>query len=283
MDLIHSPAKLNLFLEVTEKRTDGYHNIDSVFLTINLADDIKISLLESDKIDVTTNHPEVPDGEKNIIYTAVTKIKELKKIKSGVKIAVTKNIPVGGGLGGGSGNAGAVIGYLADKWGFNPKSPEILELAKSIGADVPFFLHKTNIAVCGGIGEIVTPIGFKGCLWLILVNPGININTGEVYRNLNLTNPQKNSKIIIDAINKEDLTGISLNLFNRLEEPVLIKYPVIAQIKKDLLDIGCTGSLMSGSGSTVFGLAENERQGKKMLKLIREKYKGFFSKLVRSE
>jgi len=280
---IKSVAKLNLFLEITEKRPDGYHNLDSIFSLINLSDDIKIEFTKNGEINVATDHPEVPDGEKNIIYKTVLRIKELKRIKSGVNIFVTKNIPVGGGLGGGSSNAAAVISCLSKQWGFDAKSEEILDLAKQIGADVPFFLHDARMARCEGIGETVTPLEEIPELWFVLVNPGLNINTGEVYRSLNLTKEKKDSKIIMDAIYRKDLAKIADNFYNRLEEPVLKRYPVIADIKKVLMDYGCIGSLMSGSGSTVFGLVENEHQGKNLLKLIKENYKNYFLRLVKSE
>jgi 4-diphosphocytidyl-2-C-methyl-D-erythritol kinase len=277
---ILSPAKLNIFLEVLQKRADGYHDIDSVFVKVNLCDSIDMELINDEVIMVSTDHPSVPDGPDNIVYKSVIALKKYFNRNEGVRISIKKVIPVGGGMGGGSSNAAAVIKGLCKLWGYDYSSPDVMGIAARIGADVPFFLSGHTIAVCKGIGEIITPVASDLSLTFVVVNPNVMISTGDIYRKVNLTSARKDSIIITEAISRKCLDKIGVNFFNRMEDTVIKDFPVIAEIKKALLEAGCSASLMSGSGSTVFGLVKNDHSRDNVIKHIREKYPEWFSCIV---
>ncbi|RJP62292.1 MAG: 4-(cytidine 5'-diphospho)-2-C-methyl-D-erythritol kinase, partial [Candidatus Auribacter fodinae] len=212
---ILSPAKLNIFLEVLQKRADGYHDIDSVFVKVNLCDSIDMELINDEVIMVSTDHPSVPDGPDNIVYKSVIALKKYFNRNEGVRISIKKVIPVGGGMGGGSSNAAAVIKGLCKLWGYDYSSPDVMGIAARIGADVPFFLSGHTIAVCKGIGEIITPVASDLSLTFVVVNPNVMISTGDIYRKVNLTSARKDSIIITEAISRKCLDKIGVNFFNR--------------------------------------------------------------------
>lgn len=269
---IHSPAKLNLFLEVVNKRPDGYHNIDSIFAAVDLCDEITVELLTCDSINVTTDHPSVPNGENNIIYKAVNELKKAFKISSGVSVCVKKRIPVGGGMGGGSSNAASVIATLCNCWNIDVTKAPVPGIAARLGADVPFFLYGDGLAQCTGIGDQIKKIFSSFEMSFVIVNPCVIINTGEIYRSINLTYAPNTSKIFIEMFNTSDLLKISKYFFNRMEETVFARYPQVKNVKDELMNAGCTGSLMSGSGSSVFGLVRNQAQAHTIAEVMRENH-----------
>jgi len=281
MNLI-SPAKLNLFLEIVNKRKDGYHNLDSVFCMIDLHDIIQLEFIEEDKIKVKTDSSIVPDGEKNIVYKAVFLLKNYFNIKQGVSIFIRKNIPAGGGLGGGSSNAGVVINYLAEKWKLNINNRQIKSLISSLGADIPFFVSYCPLALCTGIGDKIENIKTFLTSWFVVVNPLICINTKEMYGKIKLTYEPKRSTILLDKLTKNSYENIAKNLFNRFEDTVIPLYPVIKDIKAQLVKLGCKGSLMSGSGSTVFGVVRDRKAGEEIVRAFKCNNPEWFCCLSRS-
>jgi 4-diphosphocytidyl-2-C-methyl-D-erythritol kinase len=251
-----SPAKINLFLYVTGKRPDGYHELYTLMCPVSLHDIVELNF-NAEAVCVRCAHPEVPEDDSNLAHRAARVFFErLEKFRSnrskGVEISITKKIPVAAGLGGGSSNAAAVLTGLNRYFAF-PFSPEVLEeMGLSIGADVPFFI-RGKPAVATGVGEVLAPVRGLPAFYVLLVNPGVPVSTAEVYKNLNLglTNNQK--------INKGTLLG-DLNidpvryLWNDLERVTASKFPEIQLIKEALLANGAEGALMTGSGPTVFGL-----------------------------
>ena len=256
---LRSPAKINLFLEVDEKRNDGYHNINSVFSAITLFDEIRLDIVDTDDICVECDHPDVPNGKDNIVYKATEIIKNILNNSIGFSVSIKKSIPVGAGLGGGSSNAACVLGALGKH--FCIDTEDIKNAVAKLGADVPFFLNKMGMAHCTGIGDKIDVIQSCSPLHIVIVNPGIFVNTGSVYQQVSTNHAKEKPDNIIDSIKNNDLQGISDHLFNRMEGVVIEKHPIIRIIKTKLKTLGCVGSLMSGSGSTVFGLATSESQG----------------------
>jgi 4-diphosphocytidyl-2-C-methyl-D-erythritol kinase len=249
---IKSFAKLNLFLRVLGKRTDGYHDIHTFFQKIDLHDLITIELSESSKthISVATSDKDLPVDHNNLVFKAAKIFSDKTSLQSNIFIHLFKNIPVGAGLGGGSSNAAATLLALNEITGY-PLSQEILlDLGKKIGSDVAFFIKNTSACIGIGRGEILEETtSFSG--YFLLVYPGFGISTKWVYENLNLTNSIKRDIFI--SFNGEEWV-------NDLEKPVIEKYPLISLVKKKLSDSGAVRSLMTGSGSTVFGVYETEEK-----------------------
>ena len=259
--IVKAPAKINLFLEILNKRPDGYHNIESVMHTVSLFDILEFSPVMEDKIELICDNVELSsDVKKNIVYKAAEKIKQQYNIKQGIKIKLTKNIPMGAGLGGGSSDAAATILALNKIWNINDDIKNLELLGAKLGADVPFFMTG-GVAKISGIGDVVEKINTKLNLDFVLVKPNFGVPTPYAYSRVKfpLTNIHKISKIInnlekgmFDFESAKDL------FFNRFEDFIFDEYQEIKQIKKVLEDLGCA-SLMSGSGATVFGLVHDKK------------------------
>jgi 4-diphosphocytidyl-2-C-methyl-D-erythritol kinase len=255
--ILKSPAKVNLFFEIKNKRNDGYHNIETIMQTISLHDELSFENADKDII-LECDNKSLPCDKRNLIYKGALSLKTHFNINKGVKICLQKKIPLEAGLGGGSSTAATTILALIKLWNIKTTQKELELIASKLGADVPFFLTG-GTCLCEGIGEIVTPIKNINNLDMVLVNPAFGISTIEVYKRINfpLTNPVKIHKIkqlICDGLfnNKQAFK----NCFNRLEEFVFVDFITIAKIKSLLNKLGCI-SLMSGSGSTVFGIFDN--------------------------
>ncbi|MDR1926705.1 MAG: 4-(cytidine 5'-diphospho)-2-C-methyl-D-erythritol kinase [Endomicrobium sp.] len=264
---IKSPAKINLFLEIKNKRSDGYHNLESIMQTISLYDELSFDLTEKDIV-LECNDKSLSVDEANIIYKATKAVQTHFKIDNGVKIYSKKEIPVGAGLGGGSSNAAATLKALVKLWNIKTTRTELEKIAVKLGADVPFFLTG-GTALCEGIGEKITPLKNIDNLNIILVNPGFSIITTDVYKKIKfpLTNQVKIHKIIsVICSGLFNLKNAHNYCFNRLEEFVFPNYPEIVRIKNILNDLGCV-SFMSGSGATVFGIFDSNVN----LEIIRSK------------
>ncbi len=263
---LFSHAKINLRLDILGKRPDGYHDIRTVFQKITLGDELSIAITPSETT-VTCDNSQVPHNQGNLAYTAARALLDRYKIKDGVKIAIRKRIPVAAGLGGGSSNAAATLMGINQLFALGLSNEELMETGKEIGADVPFFIFGKS-ARATGIGEILEPLEIAPPLWLLLITPDIPISTAWAYGNIRsgLTN-RENNIIIPDCINHLD--EVITILSNDLEKVVIPKYPVIQTIKDELLDKGAKGSLMSGSGSTVFGIFESETAAKEAFTQIK--------------
>lgn len=261
---LKAPAKVNLFLKITGKRADGYHDLFSLMQKVSLYDDITLSVKEGDSINVrTSGSGEVPEGEGNICHKAVVGVLSALGLKKAVDIKITKHIPVGAGLGGGSSDAASVIMALNEALDGRLSPKELARIALDCGSDVPFFLLDTP-AIARGRGEILEPITLPKYHYLLL-NPGFGVSTAEVYGalgRLDLTKPDEDNILIClrglkdTPSSSTSTTKITDLLDNDLEGVVLNndRYRPIAELKESLLEVGADGALMSGSGATVFGL-----------------------------
>ncbi|MDR2426378.1 MAG: 4-(cytidine 5'-diphospho)-2-C-methyl-D-erythritol kinase [Endomicrobium sp.] len=267
---IQAPAKINLYLEITGKRPDGYHNLESIMQTVSLFDEITVEDIPAG-IELKCDNAHIPLDSSNLAYKAALVLQKHFNIRKGVKISLKKVIPIGAGLGGGSSDAAAVIKALVQLWNIDVDKSVLERIAAGLGADVPFFFTG-GTAVCKGIGEIVLPITNIKKMSIILVNPGFVVSTPSVYRNIKfpLTKPRKihiiRNLICGGSFNKNDALK---HCFNRLEEIVFPVYPEIAKIKSIMTDLGCA-SLMSGSGATVFGIFGSESQSETIKSKLRE-------------
>ena len=263
-----SPAKINLFLIVTGKRPDGYHELVTLMCPITLTDTVTVKLMRRE-ITVTCADPNVPEDETNLAHQAARLFltrwtKEKKGRLFGAHITIEKRIPVAAGLGGGSSNAATVLLALNRVQGKPYTRQELGTMSLTLGADVPFFIFQRP-AIATGIGEALQSVtGVLNDYTIILVHPPIRISTASVYQNLNLrlTKCQQRLKIpnlrIKDAFAHIQPGEIAKYLCNDLETVTTNRYPAVEEIKQMLLSLGANGALMSGSGPTVFGLFKDK-------------------------
>jgi 4-diphosphocytidyl-2-C-methyl-D-erythritol kinase len=263
-----SYAKINLFLDILNRRPNGYHDILTLFHSIKLSDSISITIdsslnLMGDEhfrfnVDLTCSNPAIPTDKTNLIHQAVTLMVEEHWKNKGQNlhftINVEKNIPVGSGMAGGSSNAATTILLLNHMLELNLEVEQLLALGTRIGADVPFCITK-GTAVGRGIGEKLDFIEKFPHLHFVLIIPNFGIDTRWAYENLKLKSLTEHPDLADLLINlqKNELTMAGNHLYNALETVVSPRYTEISAIKKNLLSVGCDGALMSGSGSTVFG------------------------------
>lgn len=245
-------AKLNFTLEVLGVRDDGYHALRSLVVPISLADEVSVS--KSDRL------------ESDIPYKDDLCIKAARVLGvDGAKISVVKRIPAGGGLGGGSADAAATMILLNGLYGLGHSREDLVRLGAQIGSDVPSLVHGGAVLM-EGRGEIVSKWPAMPVLDVVLANPGVSSSTKEVYARCNsrVTSDGEILYTIRTALESGSLERVAKALQNDLEESAVALHPEIAAAKKALLDAGATGASMSGSGSTVFGLAQNEEAARKI-------------------
>ncbi|ADP34685.1 MULTISPECIES: 4-(cytidine 5'-diphospho)-2-C-methyl-D-erythritol kinase [Bacillus] len=253
-----APAKINLSLDVTKKRPDGYHEVEMIMTTIDLADRIELTEIAEDEVRVASHNRFVPDDQRNLAYQAAKLIKDRYKVKKGVSIMITKVIPVAAGLAGGSSDAAATLRGLNRLWKLNLSVEELAELGAEIGSDVSFCVYG-GTALATGRGERIRHISAPPHCWVILAKPTVGVSTAEVYRQLKLDkveHPDVNG--MIEAIEEKSFQKVCGQLGNVLESVTLDMHPEVAMIKNQMKRFGADAVLMSGSGPTVFGLVQYE-------------------------
>ena len=262
---IRAHAKINLFLNVVGKRNDGYHNLETVFQSIDLHDEIILRERDRKGVVLQCDHPDVPSDSNNLAFKAARAISNVVGGMGGLEIRIEKRIPVSAGLAGGSADAAAVLHGINELFSLDIGQSILLRVARDLGADVPFCLIG-GTAFGTGIGDILTPISPLTDVPFILINPGISVSTSDIFRNLHipLTKQTKESIIIKNCVEKRDIFGIGKNLYNSLEIPVFSKHPELSEIKSHLsMRVGTLGALMSGSGATIFALMQDARSARR--------------------
>lgn len=253
-----APAKINLALDVLFKRPDGYHEVEMIMTTVDLADRIELKELKSNRIDILSQNRFVPDDQRNLAYQAAYLLKERYGIKQGVSIAIEKNIPVAAGLAGGSSDAAATLRGLNRLWDLGLSLDELAVLGGEIGSDVSFCVYG-GTALAQGRGEKITHLAPPPKCWVILAKPTLGVSTADVYRRLRLTGSgHPDIGGMMNALEENDYAKVCSGLGNILEQVTLPMYPEVANIKEQMKTFGADAVLMSGSGPTVFGLVEHE-------------------------
>jgi 4-diphosphocytidyl-2-C-methyl-D-erythritol kinase len=254
---VRSFAKINLVLSVLGKRTDGYHDIQTVFQTIDLCDEIEFGPGQDIELQCA-NLPGVRN-EDNLVWKAATLLAQESGEKRGVAITLKKNIPSGAGMGGGSGNAAATLLGLRRFWGLEIPDSRLFKLAECLGSDVSFFLCG-GTALGTGRGEKIQPLPDYPSKHLVLIFPDVHVSTAEAYRSLNLglTSSLEDLRIQCFIGQVQAGTNFLTGLFNDFEASILAAYPPIMEAKRFLEERGATVNLMSGSGSSVFGFFSDE-------------------------
>ncbi|MCA1032842.1 4-(cytidine 5'-diphospho)-2-C-methyl-D-erythritol kinase [Bacillus timonensis] len=267
--MVKAPAKINLSLDVLNKRPDGFHEVKMIMTTIDLADRIELVELDSDTIKIISHSRFVPDDNRNLAYQAASLLKKRFDIKKGVAISITKTIPVAAGLAGGSSDAAAVLRGLNKLWNIGLSMDELAELGAEIGSDVSFCVYG-GTAIATGRGEKIEHISAPPHCWVILAKPSIGVSTADVYRNLSLDDV-KHPDVdgMVEAINNKDYSAICNKVGNVLEEVTLNMHPEVAHIKDQMKRFGADAVLMSGSGPTVFGLVQYDSRMQRMINGLR--------------
>ncbi|MGI6657263.1 MAG: 4-(cytidine 5'-diphospho)-2-C-methyl-D-erythritol kinase [Desulfobulbus sp.] len=281
--VLRAPAKINLSLKVTGRRDDGYHLLDTLMHKLELSDELSIALCDQG-VHLACTDSTLPVDERNLVHRAATLFLHATRTRrcgkrAGVRFELHKNIPVGAGLGGGSSDAAAALKGLNLLHGQPCDAAELAELGVQLGADVPFFLTDFLAARATGIGEILQAVEPLRDLFVVLVNPGFSVSTRWVYQNFALT-PHGNtgnlnsseSNFFEGSIGTTETGMPYCASVNDLETVTAVRYPVIGQIKDDLLAAGARLALMSGSGPTVFGLFLDRDQAEACLGLCRQRY-----------
>lgn len=273
---IKAYAKINLSLDVVGKRSDGYHLLEMIMQTIDLYDEITVEKIEKD-IKIKCNKSYVPTDERNLAYKAAKMFLEKYKIKSGVEIFIKKNIPVSAGLAGGSTDAAGVLKLMNRLFEINASDEELMEMGLPLGADVPYCI-KGGTCLCEGVGEVITELPrFKDKI-VVLVKPPFGVSTKGVYQEFNIQrskiHPDTNK--LINAIKSNDLKYVSKNMKNLLENVTLKKHKVLISIKEEMRYYGSIGTMMSGSGPTIFALFDDMQKAQKTFEKMKEKYKDVY-------
>ena len=245
-----APAKVNYLLDVIRRRPDGYHDLRMVMQRVNLCDDIVLTLSDTSELSVSCGKKGVPDGPGNIAWKAARIMLDLAGTSQGATISISKNIPVAAGLGGGSSDAATVLMGMNELLELGLTDQKLMEIGVKLGADVPFFIFKHS-ALAEGIGELLKEMPPMPKLWILLVNPGVHVSTAWVYKNLQLTSRGELARLPKFFNTAKNVCAM---LSNDLESVTIPAFPVIGEIKKQMLHNGALGAMMSGSGPTVFGL-----------------------------
>jgi len=276
--VITSYAKINLVLNILNKRRDGYHEIETIMQSVNLADNLTITKEEGIKIEC--NNPQIPVDKGSLAYQSAEKILQKYKIKSGVKIRIDKRIPVASGMAGGSANSAAILVGINKIYNLNLSVEDLRRIGEELGMDVPFCLQN-GTALAYNRGEKIIPLPpIEPPLWLILINPDLEISTQWAYHNIDLVGNSKRGgdkmKAMLQALKKGIPREIAQNLFNSFEEMIIKRYPEIEKIKSNLMKGGALGALMSGSGPTVFGIMQNKEEALKAYKKLKSEYRSIW-------
>ena len=268
-------AKINLGLDITGKRADGYHLLKTVMQTIDISDGITVTkdpAGQKEEIRITSDSAALPADPSNIAWKAAAALKKKYEIKTPVLIDIEKNIPMAAGLGGGSADGAAVLKALNGLFGLKAEEKDLEEIAAGLGADVPFCLRK-GLCLCEGIGEILTPLPALEGVWAVIIKPVFDVSTkwcyGEFDRLGRVSHPDMEGEV--KAIRSGDLSLMCARMGNVLEQACAKAHPEIEKIKEEMVCQGAEVSCMSGSGSTVFGLFKDKGRAGEALEYFKNK------------
>ena len=271
---IKAPAKINIGLDILSKRDDGFHNLNTLFYPINDLFDA-LYMERSDNFSFSCSDNSIPNDESNLVVKAKNLLEKISGKHINVKIDLHKIIPSQAGLGGGSSDAAATLISLNEMFHLGIKHESMLKIALDLGSDVPFFI-KAKPAIGTSRGEILEQVNLEINKPILIVNPGINVSTGEAFSFINPVDKPTNYKSAI--VNDElDYPKAMQLIKNDFEEVVFKKYPEIGVIKNLCLSNGALFSLMSGSGSTVYAIFNSEEEANKVRRLLPQNYFMFLS------
>lgn len=256
-------AKVNLFLEILGKRADGFHEIATLMLAVNLGDELTFHPTTDETVRLTTDVPGLSVGPDNLVLKAAELLRRETGCRRGAAIHLQKRIPWAAGLGGGSSDAAATLRGLNRLWGLQVPTSELRRMAGQIGSDVPFFVEG-QAAWATGRGEIITPVTVGTAFDLVLVKPEMGLGTADVYRRLTVPTTPVSGTLAEESLKNGDVEQLGQALFNRLQEPAFTLAPVVADWHRRLCEYKTAGALMSGSGSCLFVLCRNTEEARQV-------------------
>ncbi len=253
-------AKINIGLDVLRRRADGYHEVKMIMQTVDIYDELVIEKKQQGGIELRTDNKELPSDSGNLVYKAADMLLREKGISEGVRITLTKRIPIAAGMAGGSADAAATLRGLNELFGMGYSVRRLQELGVRLGADIPYCIVGGTM-LSEGIGEILTPLPAPPECFLLIAKPDIDVSTGYVYGNLHADRLVSHPDIegMADALKSGSIQGITDRLGNVLETVTAREYPVIGQLKELMRMQGAENALMSGSGPTVFGIFKQRK------------------------
>ncbi len=262
MITLNAYAKINLSLDVVGRLANGYHEVRMIMQTVGIHDTLKFEKTEGEIV-LSSDAGELPLGEDNLIYKAARLVKETYGISGGVKVHLEKRIPVAAGMAGGSTDAAATLKAMNALYDLGLSEEVLCGLGVRLGADVPYCIMG-GTALSEGIGEVLTKLAPMPKCVLLVAKPDINVSTKEVYQALDSQSVPWHPDVdgMRQAIEEGELEGIYLRLGNVLETVTVAKHPIVSEIKQEMLGNGALGSLMSGSGPSVFGIFDDEEKAR---------------------
>lgn len=303
--ILASPAKLNLYLRVLNKRPDGFHNIATVFERISLCDELHFRSNKSGHIRILCDHPHVPTGPKNLVYKAAQLFQKELGVRQGVQIRIKKRIPVAAGLAGGSSNAATALVGLNKIWKLNLTHKELLSYARRLGSDVAFFLHDCRWALGTGRGDKIKKLDIHQSLWHIIVVPCIKMYSWKVYGGLKLpinrprqaaetvpkgvlltlpgggtnvlTKKGDDVSIFIHHLKNNNIWEMEKRMVNDLEGSIIRLCCRLEKVKQRLKSLGAQGVMISGSGPAVFGIASTQKEAQRMRSVLSGRFSQVFA------
>ena len=267
-------AKINLTLDVTGKQSNGYHTVQMIMQTISLYDDVYIKRIDKPIIRLKSNLDWLPTDEKNLAYKGARLLRDTFDIQEGIFIELNKKIPVAAGLAGGSADCAAVLVGIIKLFHLGLSKKRLMELGVQLGADIPYCILQ-GTAVAEGIGEKLTPIS-EGCpfCYVLLAKPNISVSTASVYQKLHLNEIKQhpNTEQMLFQMKQKNIQEMGNLLCNVLETVTIPMYKEIALLKEKMMTLGAKGSVMSGSGPTVFGLFTDKLKAIEAGQIIKKKF-----------
>jgi 4-diphosphocytidyl-2-C-methyl-D-erythritol kinase len=276
---LKTPAKLNLFFEILAKRSDGFHEIETLMVPIDLLDDLFFETDPSGRItvecswasasaNISNELGELPDAASNLATRALVLLKERACVTEGARLRIVKRIPAAAGLGGGSSDAACALKAANIGWRLDWPTERLAEIAAELGSDVPFFLYRDS-AICRGRGEKIAIVGELGNWHAVVVRPPTGLSTAEVYRNCRPGNPIKQAGPLVTALRTGNTRNLSAKIFNRLEQSAKSLSAWIEILRSEFDRLDGLGAQMSGSGSSYFGIFRSARQARRAGAILR--------------
>jgi 4-diphosphocytidyl-2-C-methyl-D-erythritol kinase len=266
--VVWAPAKLNLFLEVTAKRPDGYHDLETLMVAVSLYDTLEFADDPAGAVTLSCDRPELSCGPDNLVVRAAELLRRRTGCANGARMRLTKRIPLAAGLAGGSSDAAATLAGLNRLWRLGLANAELAALGAEIGSDVSFFFA-TPSAWCTGRGEVTQPLAPGRPLWFVLACPSAGLSTARVFGGVTVPNEPVRGDAVRAAFAAGDADELGRRMFNRLQEPAERLEPAVPRLRGLLATLGPAGCLMSGSGSTVFALARDRANAVQIARRLR--------------
>lgn len=265
---LRSPAKINLFLEVCGKRSDGFHELETVMLRTSLHDTITFAVDPSGQLSLhqtDSSQHAVPLDDSNLILRAAHALLSKQPQRLGARITIDKQIPLQAGLAGGSSNAATALLGLNQLWNLNLPRTALHDIAATLGSDINFFIEDCTAAICRGRGELITPIPVSGDFHFIAARPAKGNATPEVFSKLCLPTELRHCDDVVSALNSGSAAELTQVVFNRLTEPATEVNPLMTELMQQMQQLSDRPAFMSGSGSTCFVVCTSEEQGFELL------------------